>query len=279
LLTSTIRHLAALSGVLILLAPTAHARDGWNLSIGADFQHFDYREYSDQGTLLDRENGFLPGLQLGISHLQGAWLVAAQLSYHAGSVTYTGQTNGGAPISTTTGQRMVDVELLTGYQFRQGSQLQPTLYLGAANHSWRRDIQPTHTASGAPVRGLLETYRWWQGFLGTRMSLYEAPAFTWGLDARLMRIIAPEIDVDYYGLYDNSHLRLGERWGFRLTAPVSVAIHQSTTIVVEPYLERYSLGRSSSAPLTSQGMVRGSVSEPDSTTSNYGVSLNLRKDF
>jgi len=183
------------------------------------------------------------------------------------------------PISTTTEQRITDVELLAGYQFRQMSQLTPTLYLGAANHSWRRDIQPTYTASGTPVRGLVETYRWWQAFLGTRISLYEAQSFNWRLDVRLTRMIAPKIEVDYSGLFDTAHLNLGERWGFRLKAPLSFAVQDSTTIVIEPYWDKYSLGRSSTAPLTRQGVVVGAVFEPDSNSSNYGVSLYVRKLF
>lgn len=266
--------------MLIFLSPVAQAteQDGLGLSVGADFQRFDYREYSDQGKLLDQEHGFLPGLKLGISNTQDGWLVAGQLSYYAGSVAYTGQTNGGVPITTTTEQRIGDVELLGGYQFRQ-SRLTPTLYLGMANHTWRRDIQPTYTAYGTPVRGLLETYRWWQAFLGAKIPLYEAQSFNWGLDIRVTRIIAPEIEVDYSGLYDNVHLSLGERWGFKLKAPLSFAVRDSTTMVVEPYLEEYSLGRSSTAPLTRQGVVIGTVFEPDSNSSNYGVSLYLRHLF
>lgn len=273
------RYLAALSGLLIFLplAAKAQEQDGLNLSIGSDFQRFDYREYSDQGNLLDRENGMLPGLLIGIGCSQGSWQIAGQLSYHAGGVTYTGQTNGGAPISTTTDQKTIDVELRAGYRFQQAQQIRPTLYLGVANHFWRRDIQPTYTASGMPVRGLQETYRWWQAFLGATLSGYKTSFIDWGLDARLTRIIAPKIEVDYSGLYDNSQLDLGGRWGFRLALPMSYSMRRSTTLVIEPYLEKYALGRSSSAQLTSQGVVKGAVFEPDSIGGNYGVTVGLRK--
>jgi hypothetical protein len=272
------RRLSIISSLLFFLSPLVHAQDGLYLSLEGDLRHFDYREYDSQGNLLDWENGFLPGLLLGMDYSKGSWQIAGLLSYHSGDIAYTGQTSGGMPISTTTRQQITDAELHAGYQFQQIQQITPTLYVGTANHYWRRDIQATHTSSGIPVRGLLETYRWWQAFLGVKIS-GKTSSFDWGLDTRLTRIIAPTVDVDYSGLYDNSHLELGKRWGFRLALPMSYLMNHSTTLVLEPYLERFSLGRSSTVPLTSQGVIRGTVSEPDSTTSNYGVVLGIQKFY
>lgn len=273
------RHLAIIPSLIFFLLPLAHAReqDGLGLSLEGDLRHFDYREYGDQGNLLDRESGFLPGLRLGIDHFHGAWQVTGQLSYHAGGIAYAGQTNGGAPISTTTEQQLANVELTAGHRFQSAQQIRPTLYLGAAAHSWRRDIKPTYTASGMPVRGLLETYRWWRAFLGVRISGYKAFSIDWELDARLARIIAPRIEVDYSGLYDNSQLDLGERWGVRLALPMSYSMRHSTALVIEPYLEKYKLGRSSFAQLSSQGIVKGTVFEPGSSGDNYGVMFGIRQ--
>lgn len=273
------RHLAIIFSLSFFLLPLAHAQemDEPGLSLEGDLQHFNYREYSDQGKLLDRESGFLPGLSLGINHFQGVWEIAGRLSYHAGDVAYTGQTNGGEHISTTTAQQLVSIELIVGHQFRQTEQIRPTLYFGTSSHFWLRDIQPTYTASGVPVRGLSETYRWWQAFLGAKISGYKMSSIDWGLDARLTRTIAPKIKVDYSGLYDNSQLDLSERWGFRLALPMSYAMRHSTTLIIEPYLEKYALGRSAPTHLTSQGVIRGTVIEPDSIGNNYGIMLGIRK--
>jgi len=275
------RQLVIISALMFLSLSLAHGqeRDGPSFSIVGDLQRFDYREYSDQEKLLDQENGFLPGLLLGIEHSKGPWQFAGQFSYHAGGVTYTGQTNGGEPIATTTRQQMINAELRTGYQFQQMQNIQSTLYFGAANHSWQRNIQPTYTSTGLPVRGLMETYHWWQAFLGANISAQETSAFCWGLDTRLTRTIAPKIEVDYFGLYDKVQLGLGERWGFRLAFPMSYTMSQSITLALEPYLEKYALGRSQSATLTSQGIIQGTVFEPDSTGKNYGVLLGIRKFY
>lgn len=275
------RYLAAT--LLIFLPLPAHAQepqDGRSLSVKSDFQHFDYREFSDQGKLLDQENGFLPGWLLGLDYSRDSWQIAGQLSYHAGGIAYAGQTNGGvATVSTTTEQRIIDAELNVGYRFQRERQIRPTLYLGVANRSWRRDIQPTYTASGTPVRGLLENYRWWQAFLGAKISAHKISFIDWGLDARLVRIITPRIEVDYSGQYDNSKLDLGSRWGFRLALPVSYSMSYSTTLEIEPYWEKYELGRSSSAELINQGVIKGVVFEPDSIGRNYGVMFGIRTQY
>lgn len=275
------RYLAIIISLLFFLLPSANAQeqDGIKLLLGSNLQRFDYSEYGDQGKLLDREKGFLPGLLIGIERDQGAWQVAGQLSYHVGGVTYTGETNGGTPISTITQQQITNVELRAGYRFQQMQQIRPTLYFGVATHSWGRDIQPTHTASGTPVGGLLETYHWWQAFLGVKMLSRKTTYFDWGLDARLTRIIAPRIAIDYFGLYDNTQLRLDERWGFRVALPMTYLIENSTMLVFEPYLEKYKLGRSPSAKLTSQGIIKGTVFEPDSTSGNYGIVIGIQKAY
>lgn len=273
--------LVTIFSLLFFLLPLAHAQepDGLRFTLGSDLQHFDYSEYSDQGKLLDRESGFLPGLLLGIGRNQGPWQIAGQLSFHTGGVTYAGQTNSGVPITTTTEQRITNVELRAGYQFRQTQQIRQILYFGAANHYWQRNIQPTITSAGIPVRGLLETYSWWQAFLGIKMLSNKTSSFDWGLDARLTRIIAPRIEIDYSGLYDNPQLKLGEHWGYRVALPMTYSMTSSTALVLEPYLEKYKLGRSSSAPLTSQGVIMGTVFEPDSSSSNYGVVLGIHKFY
>lgn len=60
---------------------------------------------------------------------------------------------------------------------------------------------------------------------------------------------------------------------------MTYSMTSSTALVLEPYLEKYKLGRSSSAPLTRQGVIMGTVFEPDSSSSNYGVVLGIHKFY
>lgn len=275
------RCLPSICTLFFFMPSTAQAeqQDGLSLSIGSDLRQFDYREYSNQGRLLDREHGFLPGLLLGANRSYGEWRLAGQVSYHAGGVTYTGQTNTGVPLTTTTNQRMVNPELRAERRLDELSHVHPAVYLGAAHQVWRRDIQPSYTADGQPVQGLLEIYRWWQVFFGAKARVYESAGLVWDVDARAIRLLVPKIVVDYAGRYDNPHLSLGERWGFRLAAPLCFKVRPSTRIAIEPYLQKFSFGRSALTPLTSQGLPAGAVYEPDSDTRSYGLSVVVSERF
>jgi Outer membrane protein beta-barrel domain len=281
LIPIAMHRLTIFSCSLLLLCSSAHANENSEsgITLAGDIQSFNYREHDNNGNLLDRENGYIPGLLLGMDRSFGPWQLAGQLAYHSGDVTYTGQTTGGVPITTTTNQQVMDAELRAGYRFAQIRQFEPALYFGAGRHEWQRNIHPTHTAGGTAVGGLQETYDWWQVFLGTRLSHKQTDAFTWGMDLRVAKIIAPEIKVDFLGVYDNMQLKLGERWGYRLEFPMAYAMNSSTTLMLSPYLEQFSFGRSASAPLTSHGVAVGTAHEPDSSSSHYGIWFGIHRSY
>jgi hypothetical protein len=269
--------------LLLCTFPVANAfgraEEGLGLVIGGSSLNFDYREFTEQGRLLDRESGHIPGVMFEVSRSQSRWELAGKLSYHEGGTTYDGQTNGGVPVTTVTKQRLVDVELRAEYGVADAEVTDARLYAGAAHHAWRRDIQSARTALGMPVSGLLETYRWWQVFFGAKKSLVESGRLGWSVDARIARCIAPTIMVDFAGQNDNVRLALGERWGARLALPVHYSMSKSTLLFVEPSLERSALGRSAVVPLTRSGVVIGAVQEPDSSSNSFGLVVGVRQYF
>lgn len=267
---------------MLLAAPGAMAQpeQGSELSIAGSLLNFGYQEFNDTGKLLDREDGYIPGVVLGLSHTIDRWLFAGDFAYHAGDVAYTGQTNNtGVPISTRTRQNISDISLRTEYWSQHDKGLSYAFYLGAGYHQWNRDIQPTTTASGAPVSGLFETYEWWSGFLGIKGELYESGSTRWLLDTRLMQIINPSIKVYFNGQYDNARLALGERWGIRVSLPWHYTMETSSSLSIEPFAESYELGRSATTPLTKNGTAAGNVWEPLSQTINYGLTVGISQHF
>jgi hypothetical protein len=237
---------------------------------------FNYREYSDQGSLLDEENGILPGLIFGLGKNQGKWRFAGKLSCHAGDATYTGKTNHGVPISTVTTQLITDLGFRLDYTLKNEASIVQGIYLGAAQHYWKRNIHSGYTATGAPVSGLLEKYRWRQWIIGANAEILSRERSRWLLDVRLMRIANPQVTVFYSGLYDDAHLALGAHWGARVSLPWLYSLGQSSALLVEPYAERYIFGRSATAPLTSHGIPVGGVFEPESVTKNFGLSVGVK---
>lgn len=264
---------------LMPLAVMAQSDERSALTASATALDFGYQEFDDSGTLLNREDGAIPGVAVSHSHSHGRWLFVGDFSYHAGSVAYSGQTNTGIAITTRTHQVIVDMALRTEYWQDTFAGLEYAFYLGTGYHRWERDIQPTRTVYGAPVSGLFETYQWWLGFAGIRAVLYESDRARWLLDARLTRTVNPSVTVDYNGLYDNTRLYLGERWGGRLAFPLHYTLGQAASFVVEPFVERYELGRSATLPLTRNGLPVDALYEPRSETRNFGLMIGINQYF
>jgi len=268
--------------LLALLAPLvalAQPEQGAELTMSGSVMHFGYQEFDDTGKLLDREDGYIPGLALGLSQTVDRWVFAGDFSYHIGDVIYTGQTNTGIPLSTSTRQNISDIAMHTEYWLNGRNSPGYAFYLGAGYHQWDRDIQPTNTVSGIPVSGLFESYQWWSGFIGIKTEFYQSVSSRWQLDTRLMRTVNPSIYVSNNGAYDSVRLALGERWSARLSLPWRYTIHQYSSLSVEPYVESYQLGRSPTSPLTTNGATVGSVFEPHSQTINYGLSIGINQHF
>jgi len=276
------RNLVFLCTLLALLPPyqaVAQPAPGAEFKIGGSLLHFDYREINDNDKELDREEGFIPGVALGMSKAVKQWVFAGDFAYHGGDVAYTGNTNTGIPITTTTRQNIANITLRAEYWFAFDNIPDFAAYVGAGQHQWQRDIRSTTTASGAPVSGLFETYSWRTIFLGVKTELYHSNSDNLFVDIRLVQTRSPRINVQFNNTYDNAILDLGERRGYKVALPWHHAVDVSTRLVVEPYFESYEFGRSESAPLTSNGSVVGSVFEPYSQTSNYGLTVGISQAF
>jgi len=251
---------------------------GNELIISGSIMNFGYQEFKDTGTLFDREDGYIPGLVLGLSHTTDRWRFAGDFSFYGGDVLYTGQTNTGIPINTQTTQTIFDLSLRTEYWLQNSKGLEYGLYLGAGYHQWDRDIRPT-SVNGAPVSGLFETYTWWTGFVGVKTEWYASENSHCMVDVRLLQIIKPSIYVLFNGLYDNASLALGERMGIKLSFPWRHTMNISSILLVEPFAEAYEFGRSATSSLTSNGAPTGTVFEPRSQTINYGLNVGIVQHF
>lgn len=252
----------------------------WRAHAGLSFQDFNYRELADDGTLLDRENGFIPGVVAGFVRTEKDWAVAGDVSYYNGDVDYTGQTTTGLPITTRSDARIIDLSMHVAHRQRgRDNADHGYLYGGLGLHSWERNVLPTQTAGGAYVSGVFETYEWWYGFVGFKTDMIDKPSWSWAIDARLTRTFNPTVHVDFLGLYDNVNLDLGPRFGARVALPWRYALDRSSALSVEPYFESWDLGRSGVTTLTRGGAPVGSVFEPRSETRSYGLNLSLSSQF
>jgi hypothetical protein len=242
--------------------------------LGFSGMDFGFEEFDDSADSFLREEGFVPGFVAGLSAIRSSWFLAGDFSYHAGDIRYDGQTNTGIPVKTRTDEKLLDASFHLGHEFKTGTLFSYTLYGGFGYRRWYRDIRPTETVSG-----ISETYAWWYGSLGTAGIFHITSKLEWIIDVHLTRTIAPNVKVDFKDLFDDTSLDLGERFGMRLALPLHYLAFDHTAIVVEPYFERWDLGRSITEPLTRRGAIVGTVFEPRSETRNFGINLGVMYSF
>jgi hypothetical protein len=247
-------------------------------SVAFAMQAFQYKEFDDDGSLLDREDGTLPGVVFGLGMARERWNFVGELAVYSGDVDYDGQTNTRIPITTQTDANITDGHVRAEWWGWEAGSVRYAVYGGLGYHGWERDIQATRTASGAPVSGLWEYYEWGYVLLGGKLAA-EQGLNRWGLDLRLLRTVAPTVRVDFNGLFDDKTLDLGERFGGRLSATWARRASNRTVLKLEPFYEGWDLGRSDTERLTQGGVAVGTVFEPRSETRNFGVNLGLAHTF
>jgi hypothetical protein len=263
--------------VLLVLAWTATdpSRAGnvgaihWESELGISAADFRYREFGDTGRLLDREDGFLPGLKIGLSGRSGAWEFSAGGTYHAGRVGYEGRTNLGSPLRTNTDEKITDLSLIGGRWFSPIPVHPIRAYFGVGYRRWQRDILPAGS-----VLGLSETYRWGYALVGANALMWQKGSLAWSADLRLTQPFCPTVNVDFGGVFDATRLDLGARAGFRTGFPLRYSFGDKNAISLEPYYEQWNLGRSSTVPLTRNQVPVGFVFEPKSDTRIFGINLS-----
>lgn len=266
---------ASLIGALFLLiaalplesAAEPAAPDAIVAEIGASAMLFNYHEYDDAGSILDKERGGIPGMSVKLGQRLAAWQWESIASYHHGRADYMGQTSTGVPYNTRTDETIEDIALRLGCCF-DGNRLW-ILYGGLGYRRWDRDILP------GTIGGMFESYRWPYIWLGTRITPLQDDQSTLVLDVGLLKPLSPELRVDFKGAYNASPVVHPEsKIGLRMMLTSKISLSENTFLMLEPYYECWKLGRS--AIVTTGGI---SVHEPASNTSNFGLNFRVARMF
>jgi len=257
-------------GFLLCPVPTwanggGAATTGW---LGLSATSFDYEEFSDAGASLDREQGWLPGVQAGLNRDYGRWFLETELQWSSGEVDYSSP-----QAESKTDESILHLQLLAGIPLQAADRQRTSLVAGLGYREWQRDIQSTPTASG-----LDETYRWGYGVLGLRGEQQFSAGTRVVVDMQLTRTISPDIKVRFDNSFDDVSLDLGAENGFRLSLLFDRRLDKSKTFWVMPWYEYWEFGRSGDWARTSNGVPVGTltVHEPRSETGSYGISMGMR---
>jgi len=239
------------------------------ISIAPSFLQFDYTEYSTSNRALDREVGWIPGIQfVGSTNITAYLRIEFNISAYQGVVDYTGRTNQGIAHQTRTD------ETLSHQGVRLISSLTPRadLFLCAQSREWQRDIR-----DNKGVFGPFEKYTWHELSAGTEAVLSKNTEQQWRVEIGVLKIINPELFVDLSRVNaGTAHLSLGEEFGGRVKLTWIYILSNPWTMNVNMYVERWNFG-SSDLQRTNNGATL--VSEPRSETRNAGGQLALLYTF
>jgi hypothetical protein len=279
---------AALGCLLALLGEStglAHAQEQpahWEVQAKLSVMNFRYEEFGDDGGVLDRETGVLPGVVAGLSRIAGPWRIHGEFSVHQGEADYSGQTTGsipGIPVSTQTSERIVDAHARIERWNSPDGRWRAAVYAGLGYRGWNRDISPSRTGSGLYVLGATEYYETGYGMLGAKAATGPENS-QWMLDLRVLHTIEPKVHVAAGSFGDALTLSLGARTSGAIALGWRTRRATGTVLGAEAFVEQWKFGRSAPAIQTRGGAPTGFVVyEPESETRSYGLRAVLTGAF
>ncbi len=243
------------------------------IEIGVTGSYFNYEETGLAGQTLNTEKGGIYGGRLSyrVENEEKAFSVEWRLD--ANSVDYTGLTNSGSLVKSRTDELISNVLLKYERLFTGLS----SIYAGAGYRYWRRDIQSAVLPGGTLASGLLEKYKWPYLAAGITKTFKADESSGKSLDLSVKYAISPNLDVRFNGgVFDNVNVEQGTTLGFSLSYSIwALSKADNKKWSLTPYIDYWHSDRGSTTALTSNGVVAGSVLEPESRTILSGVRASL----
>ena len=245
----------ALAAWLVFASANCDAAD---LSIAGELMYFDYEETDLDGSTLNTETGFIPGVSVAVSSPHRRIIHSLEFSLYSGDVNYDGQTQAGVPHQTTTEQTIYRL------QYRFSGSLESTdadLYGKIYWQQWDRDIQPN-----AGVFGLFERYRWWSIEAGVEVPLMRKDRQDLLLELGALATLNGTILVDLSDAgFGEPVLDLGSGIGFSGEIRYEIMQSNNSSLHFGVSYRTWEFGRSNSAIIT-DGINTFVITEPDSQT-------------
>lgn len=256
---------------IILLCNSTLTVAETQLTLSPSLLHFDYTEFSTTDEVLDRELGWLPGVEFKLSHaITPDWSFDIASSYYSGTVDYVGQTQSGTPHTTDTGTNI----------FRIGGQLNKEIYkkihlfIGVQSHQWNRDIRDNNNVSGID-----EIYKWLEYSIGLNSDLFINQKDIVNLEAGFLIIRNGTMDVDLSRIdLGTTTLDLGDGTGARVNLSWKRISTNNIHYGLSLFVESWGFGRSNTKR-TQGGSPNVLVTEPRSETLNTGMKFNIEYSF
>ena len=257
--------------IFLLLNVSASSFAETQLSLSPSLFRFDYSEFSTRDRLLNREMGWLPGIDLRLNHtINTDWSFDVYGAYFLGTVNYAGETQSGRPASTKTKTDLLRI----GGQVNRKLYEKTQLFLGARLHRWDRNIQ-----NSSDVTGLDETYKWREYSIGLNSYIYKNTNDTLSVEVAYLLIRNATMHVDLSRIdYGSATLDLSDGTGGRLKISWDRQHVKNTRYGVSFVVEGWEYGRSNTKQ-TQGGSIVALVTEPRSETLNVQLQFNIKHSF
>jgi hypothetical protein len=262
--------------------------------IGPDFFHRNYSEEEIRPGFKSNEFGTLYGLQSSYDYVKGNSIYFGfGFRYGGGQTNYDGglQDNSGniiAPSKSKTNNSFLNLEGRLGYTFQPGGRKGRLLlspFVGLGYHKWDRNISGDNTVPGVGqvlTSDIFETYSWGYVGPGFHAEYKVSKRFDIGLNAKLMFMFGNSFDLqlkDQGTVTSQGNGNLGNDLQYEIELPLTFHLvdkpKTGIDLKVTPYYRSQDIGRGPFFPTTSGGSVR----EPASNTSVYGVTAGIQFRF
>jgi len=228
------RQYVSLALMLFIIQPIKSA--GANtFEITPTVYYFNYQEFDQNNSLLNTEEGFIPGVKLSYASVAKLDSLKFNASFYGGSVDYDGRTQLGLPHETETNVQLARIGI--SYSQHEETYYPGLLFVGLHYWYWDRDIL---TRNG--VQGLHEQYSWYETEVGLKFNSPEVEQSRYWLEVSAMYNFKPEMKL----FLPSSEVKfsLGSELGYRLRAGKTWTHNKGMSTAISVFTEYWEFGRS-----------------------------------
>jgi hypothetical protein len=243
----------------LLAAAPVHAQ--WSGAAGVGLRQFTVSEFDRTGRRLVREQGWLPGLELGAAFGRGRWTVFGDSQLYDGAIDYDGQTQNAAAFKSSTDTRLIRIRSGASYAFSGRIALNAALEW----ERWGREIRGNRAILGMQERSTANKLS-----LGLQTRWPIPGVGSISADAALLRSGPEKLRIAVVGVFDEVQLETKPATGFRIA--FGLRPDRLAALELKTEVDSIKVGRSDAAPVFRNGQFAGSATQPEHTKSSITVS-------
>ncbi len=249
---------------------------GFTMMVGYNASYIDYKETAEYRGAIDRDYGYLNGIDAEIRFESGlVWTrFAADYSWTHNS-TYDGALWDGTPVKASNHERINLYEGDIGFKALNVKTSTLTPYVGIGYRLWHRgmDEPPNY----------IEKYSWYFAAIGINY-VWRIDRSTFGLDVAAHIPFDMKLATNFAGQAPEFSGNLKKRVGFEVRLPFTYdfcrnrANSRRAFLFLTPYYQYWAIGASEPVTINLAGTPTP-VMEPDSRTDIYGADAGAGVNF